>query len=346
MNPLLSTLAAGFSAGIALRRAAFRYGIFKPGRLTRPVVSVGNLTLGGTGKTPLVIYIAEMFLARGWSPCILTRGYRRRVGGAVVIPPEGPRDANPREVGDEPALLARTLPKVPIMVSANRYRAGRLAEERFNVDVHVLDDGFQHWSLDRDVDVVTIDATEDISDAALLPAGRFREPLSALARADLVVLTRAELADPTAHREIIGRINPRAEIHSASLSFSHLIDIQDGKINSLEVIRGRRAAAFCGIGNPRAFFASLRKWGIEVVREVAFRDHHVYGAGELRRLEKKARKAGAEVLLTTEKDGMNFPSRWQIDMPLFACATKMVVADAGALEEGLFQRLRSVRVAP
>lgn len=180
MSRLLTPLALGFRAGIELRRLAYRSGIFKTHRLNRPVVSVGNLTVGGTGKTPLVAWIAERLLDLGWNPCILTRGYRRRIGGMIVVPPDSQKPLGPREVGDEAAWLARTLPRIPIVVNGDRYRAGKVAEERFTVDVHLMDDGFQHWSLMRQVDVVAVDVTKDLRRESLLPAGRLREPVTAL----------------------------------------------------------------------------------------------------------------------------------------------------------------------
>ena len=344
INRLFSPFAAGFRAGLALRHAAYRYGLFKSRRLNRPVVSVGNLTVGGTGKTPLVMYIAERLLDRGWTPSILTRGYKRRMGGLVAISPQTRRRADPREVGDEPALLASALPKVPIVVGANRYQAGRMAEERFTVDVHLLDDGFQHWSLHRHVDVVTVDVTEDISQSALLPAGPYREPPSALQRAHVVVLTRTELADPAGHRDMIAHLNPRAGIFKSTLSLRGLVDAQNGSPILPEDIRGRRALAFCGIGNPRAFFQDLRKWGMEIVREVTYRDHHSYGAGELHRLAGRARAAGAEILLTTEKDMANFPVDWKTQLPVIACITRLEIQDSDAFLEALISRLHSLRI--
>jgi tetraacyldisaccharide 4'-kinase len=341
---LLFPFSLGFRAGIELRRIAYRHGIFKTHRLNRPVVSVGNLTVGGTGKTPLVWWIAERLLDLGWSPSVLTRGYRRRIGGMIVLPPENRKSVNPRDVGDEVALLARALPKVPIVVNANRYRAGRLAEERFTVDVHLLDDGFQHWSLARAVDVVAMDVTEDPDQAALLPAGRFREPFSALKRANIIVLTRTGIANPIRHREAIAHVNPRAEIYQASLALRGLIDVRDDSVHSLEELQSRRALVFCGIGNPRAFGANLQQWGMDVIKEVAYRDHHAYGAGELHRLEKRARAQGADILVTTEKDWMNFPAHWTPGMPVFACSVRLEVQDAAAFEKALIQGLRSVKV--
>jgi len=343
MNRLFWPFAAGLRAGLALRRAAYRYGLFPRHHLNRPVVSVGNLTVGGTGKTPLVMYIAERLLERGWTPSILSRGYGRRRGGLIAIAPQSHRRADSREVGDEPALLAAALPEVPMVVGANRYYAGRLAEERFPVDVHLLDDGFQHWGLERNVDVVVIDVTQPLARSSLLPAGRFREPASALERADVVVLTRAELADPTGHREIVVRLNRRAKVFESTLCLRSLIDAQSGSPIAPDAMRGRRALAFCGIGNPRAFFADLRKWGFELVREVVYGDHHRYGRGELHRLAGRARGAGAEMLLTTEKDLANFPPTWKMELPVIACVARLEIQDADAFEEALISRLHSVR---
>jgi tetraacyldisaccharide 4'-kinase len=291
------------------------------------------------------MYIAERLLDHGWTPSILTRGYRRRIGGLVAISPQSRRRADPREVGDEPALLATVLPRVPIVVGTNRYQAGRLAEERFTVDVHLLDDGFQHWSLERNVDVVTIDVTEDLARGALLPAGTFREPPSALGRAHVIVLTRTELADPAGHREMAARLSPQARIFESALSLRGLIDALTGAPIPPESIRGRRALAFCGIGNPGAFFRDLRKWGIEVVREVAYRDHHRYGPGELYRLAQRAQATGAEMLVTTEKDVANLPVNWKTPLPVMACVTRLEMQNADALLDSLIQRLHSLKIA-
>ncbi len=343
MSRLFFPFAAGFRAGLAVRRAAYRHGLFKTHRLNRPVVSIGNLTTGGTGKTPLVMYIAECFLDRGWTPSILTRGYGRRGRGLVAIPPQAGRRVDPRQVGDEPAMLALALSKVPIMVGANRYRAGTMAEERFTVDVHLLDDGFQHWPLGREADVVTVDVTQALSHAALLPVGRFREPPSALRRADVVVLTRTELADPAGHREFIARINPTAQIFASTINLRGLIDVRDGSPISAEEMHGGRALAFCGIGNPQAFFSDLRRWGFELVGEVPYRDHHSYGTGELHRLAARARETRADFMLTTEKDLLNFPVTWKTELPVLACVARLEIQDASMFEESLIRRLRSVR---
>jgi tetraacyldisaccharide 4'-kinase len=291
------------------------------------------------------MYIAERLLDRGWTPSILTRGYGRNVGGMVTLAPQTSRRADPREAGDEAALLAAALPKVPIVVSGSRHRAGRLAEERYTVDVHLLDDGFQHWALSRAVDIVTIDVTQDLSSGFLLPAGRFREPRSALRRADVVVLTRTDLADGSSHREIVARLNPHAELFESTIALRGWLDAQSGLPVPQGELQNRRAFAFCGIGNPKAFFAGLRQWGLQVCAEASYRDHYRYGRGDLHRLGRRARTAGAEVLVTTEKDLANFPPEWHLDIPVMAAVARLEMRNAEAFVESLIGRVRSLKLA-
>lgn len=342
---MLRPLAAGWRLGVALRREAYRRGWFKTRRLNRPVVSVGNLAVGGTGKTPLVAWLAERFLRRGWKPAILTRGYGRRSrSGIIALEPARERAPSPREVGDEPALLARALPEVPIIVGADRYSAGRLAEDRFDVDVHILDDGFQHLALARDADVVLLDVTQELSVPALLPAGRLREPYSALERAHLVILTRADLADSHALENRARKINPKARVFHASTELFGFMDLAGARRLAPEALRGKAVFAFCGIGNPRAFTADLKKWGLSLVAASAFRDHHVYTARELARLVARARSLDAAALVTTEKDAINFPASWESELPVVACLIRMGVREAEQFEEALLARLEGVRV--
>src|SRR5579859_6625165 len=338
-------LAAGFRMGVALRTAAYRRGWLATRRLNRPVVSVGNLSVGGTGKTPFVAFLAERLLAHGLKPGILTRGYGRRNGADLIaIDPGSGRAPDPREVGDEPALLARKLPQVPIIVCADRYRGGRLAEDKFKVDVHILDDGFQHFALARDVDIVLLDVTQQLSDRELLPAGRLREPLSALTRAQCVVLTRSELADPGPTEERVRKINSKAGIFHCSTKLQGVMDIFNGKISALQAVIDGPVYAFCGIGNPAAFFADLGQWGFSVAARAEFPDHHVYTPDEITRLVANARKAGAKFLLTTEKDALNFPRMDKTEIPIFACVIQAEVREADVFEEALFDRIGIAKV--
>jgi tetraacyldisaccharide 4'-kinase len=326
--------------GLALRRGAYRRGWLKTRRLSRPVVSVGNITTGGTGKTPLVAYIARRLRARGFRPGILTRGYGRRGGADVlVLGRNRQQDVNPREVGDEPALLAKMLPEVPIVVGADRYRGGRLAEERLDVDVHLLDDGFQHWGLARDVDIVTLDATQPLSDRELLPAGRQREPNCALERAHMIVFTRTELSDPQPLEEDVRRINPHAAMFRSRTRLRELIDLATGRACPPGALVGERVVALCAIGNPAAFFADVRKWGYMVSGQYSFRDHHVYRDEDLLPIMQKAAESGAKALVTTEKDAMNLPSFRRGEIPLLACAMEIELEEAEQFEQALLERL-------
>jgi len=344
VNRILMPLAAGYRMGTALRIAAYRRGWLATRRLNRPVISVGNLSVGGTGKTPFVAFLAELLTKRGWKPGILTRGYGRRKGASIIsIEPEVARDPDPREVGDEPALLARKLPDIPIVVGADRYHAGLLAEERFKVDLHILDDGFQHIALERDVNIVLLDSTQSYSNRELLPSGRLREPLKALQRAHMIILTRAELADPAPTEKQVRRINPKAGIFRCATKLKGLLNISSGALEQFNLIESEPIHAFCGIGNPSAFFDDLEKWGFSVASRNPFPDHHVYQSQEMNRLIARARETGAKRLITTEKDALNLPHLDKTDIPILACVVQTEVCEAAAFEDVLLERLQAVR---
>ena len=344
MNRILMPLAAGYKFGIALRDVAYRKGWFRINRLSRPVVSIGNLTVGGTGKTPLVAHLADRLLALGWKPSILSRGYGRRSGAELIaVEPAPGRAPDPREIGDEPALLARKLPEVPIVVGSDRYHAGRLAESRFGVDIHVLDDGFQHLALARDVNIVAVDSTHNLAQETLLPAGRLREPLAALERAHFVVLSRTELGTVHNVQGLLTKTNPHFKIFWSVTRLARIFEVGRNTYDEPNAWKGRRVLAFCGIGNARAFFDDARHWGLSVVAEKAFRDHHIYTRAELDRLGENAHAAGASALITTEKDIMNLPREWKPQLPLGACVIHAELREPEAFETALFERLKSAK---
>jgi tetraacyldisaccharide 4'-kinase len=336
VSAALRPLSRLYGIGTAVRGEAYRRGWLRRQRLGRPVVSVGNLTAGGTGKTPLVRWLGERLSKQGLRPAILTRGYRRQNGpDAILIPPKPDRAPEPCDVGDEAAWLARALPDVAIGVSADRFRIGQIITESFPVDVFVLDDGFQHLTLARDVDIVTLDATRRVSDREILPAGLQREPCSALARAHLVVITRTELADPLRLETLVRRIHAGVPIVRACTAPDHLIELPAGNAFPLETYRDRPIHAFCGLGNPEAFFRDLRLWGFNVIRESVFPDHHLY------RNLRFARGGPAAALLTTEKDAMNLASvNWaEAGVPVAACAMRLEIADGAAVDELVLSHL-------
>lgn len=331
---LVTTLAACYRWAAIARSAAYRRGWLSSRQLGRPVISVGNLTTGGTGKTPLVALIARLLEQRGLQPAILTRGYKRRRGGLVLAAAHGNAAAR-RRAGDEPSLLAGRLPNVPVVVCANRYRAGRYAAKRFNPGAFILDDGFQRLKLRRNVDIVALDATREISDRLVLPAGRQREPVAALQRANIIVITRTELADAAALEKLARLANPAARIFHARTRLSELLAIRRGSSVPPEALRGKRAFAFCGIGNPNSFFSDLERWGILVADMRAFPDHHVYGFRELDDLVRKARAARADALVMTEKDVMNLPEGWAPPIDAFACVIDAELVEAAEFEAAL-----------
>ena len=226
------------------------------------------------------------------------------------------------------------------MICVDRYHAGLAAEQRFDVDVHILDDGFQYLALARDLDLVALDATQSISNWDLLPAGRQREPVAALRRAQFVVLTRTDTADPSPLDALVLKIHPQARVFRSRTELQVWTDALSGKTISAEEIKAQKVAAFCAIGNPRAFFADLRHWGFNLVAEDAFRDHHVYTGEEIRRLVANARKKGAAALLTTQKDAVKFAPDWTPELPLLACQIEAQIIDAAGFERALLTHLR------
>jgi tetraacyldisaccharide 4'-kinase len=314
---LLWPLSLLYSLAARSRVWCYARGIFRVRKLPGIVISVGNLTLGGTGKTPMVLYIAEHLAERGKKTAILTRGYRGRMndGGGEVQ-------------SDEVALLRERLAgKVQLGVGADRYKSGTVLA-RHGVDWFVLDDGFQHLKLARDADVVLVDATDPFGGGMVLPAGCLREPLSALRRADIVVITRSMQA-PAPALEAILRRHTTAPIFYATTCLESVL-----RIPRLDVClpepdwRKARFLAFCGIGNPAAFFEDLRRWGFQVAGQRVFGDHHVYTARDAADLEQAASNSGADALLCTEKDVWNLRNVRLTALPAYCCRISFGLTEA------------------
>jgi tetraacyldisaccharide 4'-kinase len=273
MNPF--SLLYGAVSGA--RNLIYDTGLFSA-RLRAPVVSVGNISVGGTGKTPFIIYLGQQLQQRGIKLDVLSRGYGRETKGTQVVDPAG----SAREYGDEPLLIARTL-GVPVIVGESRYHAGLVAEQKFGSQLHVLDDGFQHRQLHRDLDVVLLH--QDDFEDKLLPAGRLREPMTSLGRADVVVLQ--------------GGSKFRAHETCAPTL------IQMTRTMNVERHLSGSVVAFCGIARPHGFFGGLRAAGVNVVAERAFPDHHAYTQADVQELQKIREESGGGGFVTTEKDQIN-----------------------------------------
>jgi tetraacyldisaccharide 4'-kinase len=287
----------------------YAQGIFGRRKLPGTVVGVGNLTVGGTGKTPMVLAIAEHLAEEGKHVAILTRGYRgTSEAGASGVPQS-----------DEVALLRERLGgKVQLGVGADRFKNGMVLAKH-GIDWFVLDDGFQHLKLSRDADIVLVDATDPFGGGMVLPAGRLREPLSALRRADIVVITRSVQA-PLPALEAMIRRHTSSPVYYTSARLESVL-----RIPRLDVALPRqdwqkaRFLAFCGIGNPGAYFEDLQNWGFQVVQRRGFADHHVYSAREAAEMGQAAANCGADALLCTEKDVWNLRNVQFTAVPAYCC---------------------------
>jgi tetraacyldisaccharide 4'-kinase len=300
----VNPLSAIYRGAVGARNVLYDHQVLRTCSLHGPVISVGNLSTGGSGKTPFVILLGELLKARGVRFDVLSRGYGRKTRGALLVDPGG----LPRDFGDEPLLIARRL-NVPVVVGESRYEAGRLAEVKFGPQIHLLDDGFQHRRLGRDFDIVLV--TPDDARDQLLPSGRLREPLRSLWRADAVVLTSGAspkafpLADKIVWRLRRGIVSQKAELN---------IPV--------------RPLVFCGIARPQNFLLQLRAAGINSAAQAFFRDHHAYTEKDIRDLLQLRQRSEAGGFITTEKDAVNLGGYLTALAPLAVIPVKMELADA------------------
>lgn len=303
---MLACGAVVYGGVVSARQASFDLGWRSVRRLPVPVLSVGNLTTGGTGKTPWVAWLVRELQRRGWRPGVLSRGYRGLSSGE----------------NDEARVLARLCPGVPHVQHRSRWAGGQHllnSPAGRSVNVLVLDDGFQHRQLHRDVDVVLIDAVQPWGYGRLLPRGLLREPLTALRRADLVLLTRVDLVSPDDLAEVrhtVQRVRGRGVEGEVVFAPVRLVN-PHGEVSPLDRLQQERWAAFCGIGNPRGFAALLQRHGVQVPCRV-FPDHHPYTAEDWARLEAWRQSVGATGLLTTLKDLVKVPAElshvWAVEL--------------------------------
>jgi tetraacyldisaccharide 4'-kinase len=320
-RPPRGGLLSGAYGRIALLRRAWYARSGRRRRLHHHVISVGNLSMGGSGKTPVVAALARLLRDRGERPVILTRGYGRRdTTEGVLVVSDGIRVLEPvMRSGDEPQLLARTLPGVPVLVSADRYIAGLFGEQQFGATVSILDDGFQHVQLERDTDLLLV-SPADLEDC-LLPAGRLREPLEAARFADALLVPGTE--------DDVAAVTAVVEHHDAFRVVPHFADPTGPRRND-----GRTVVAFAGIARPERFFAALRSLGFDVARELTFRDHHWYTARDVDMIRSAASETNASLIVTTEKDAV------RCDMDAAVLPMTVSIEPAADFESWLMGRLR------
>ncbi len=326
----LSPLSGLYGVAMKARRELYRRGLVPVREINVPVISVGNLTMGGTGKTPLVEWVAHRLAAANRRVCILTRGYGRAHPKQRVIVSNGVEIlSGVEQAGDEAFLLAERLKdRAAVISDADRVSAALWAIESLGSEVFILDDGFQNLGLARNLDLVTIDATNPWGDRRLLPAGILRESPGELARADCILLTRADESDQI--QKLEGEINDLTKGRPVFRSRMKILELRPvsaaAERFSAEEIESSTAAAFCGIGNPQSFFAQLRGGGYKLGHVQIFRDHHVYTQTDLDRIVRAAIAAGAEVLLTTAKDEVKLRSL-RFELPCYAVDIRIEIEE-------------------
>lgn len=334
----LSVVSWAYGAGMWIRATLYQRGVFKTRQLPCRVLSVGNITVGGTGKTPLVAALAQELQQRGMRVGILSRGYKglkERIGGILS---DGTKIyLTPAEAGDEPFMLATMLSQVPVLVGKNRYEMGIYAFETFGVNVLILDDGFQHMKVKRDVDIVLIDSRRGFGNGHLFPRGPLREPLRSLRRASLFVLTKTDPSQPLDDEltKVLRSHAPAVPLYHSKYKPVSLVEVASGKEFPPEFVHGKRVFAFAGIADPGYFVHVLQGLGADIVRAVPLPDHHQYTTQDAQELSEY--RDTIDLFVTTQKDNVKLKEIPLGNLPLFVLAIEQEI-----LEQAFYQSVCSV----
>lgn len=332
----LYLLSVPYGLAVKAKNHAYEARLLSRKRLPCPVLSIGNLTVGGTGKTPLTMAVAERLSREGISVAILSRGYKRKGTKEAVVSDGREILLGPKEAGDEPYLMARSLKGIPVLVGKDRFQTGRLALERFSVRGLLLDDGFQHQRLWRDLDILLLDSRLGFGDGHLLPRGPLREPLSGIRRARMVVLTKVEeKAHGHALENVIRRFCPQVELYHSYYEATGLVG-PGGEWEELSVLRGRKVFVLSGVADPHSFFSLLRRSGALICGEAIFPDHHSYRTSDLTCLNEKVKDCN--YLVTTEKDMVKLIRLNLPPVPLRALRVEMRLYE----ETSFYERILSL----
>lgn len=325
-----------FPYGAVIKGRTFFYstGILKSKTLPFPVISVGNITVGGTGKTPLVMELARVLKQKGIQVAILSRGYKRKNTSVTIVSKENLLSSE--EVGDEPLMMAKILKGIPILVGKDRFHNAQRALQRLDLRGFILDDGFQHLQLHRDLDIVLIDSQIGFGDRHLLPRGILREPLTHLRRAHLLLLTKVESLEACQSIESeIRKIHPQAPIFHSHYEMLGLISPSD-EWEEIGALKGKRVLVLSGIANPQPFISLVRKCEVEIVQEMIFPDHHSYTSRDIDLIRKSGE--GVERIVTTEKDMVKLKP-WNLrDLPLQALRIQIKIWE----EEEFYKRVMEI----
>src|SRR5205085_4103666 len=345
-RPIFYLPAQLYAGGVRACAWLYETAWLKQRQLDGPVISVGNLSVGGTGKTPCVAWLANRLRAEGHAVAILSRGYKRASSGRVEVSDGRTILCDARVAGDEPYLLARACPGVRVVVDQDRYAAGKWLTRRAKVSVFLLDDGYQHLRLRRNLDLLLLDATENLTDVELVPFGRLREPLTAMRRADAVIVTRADqpFAQGVVENALKHYTRPGTPVfyaHHALIGLRHLLD---GTLNSLEAFANKPVVAFSGIARPEQFIRDLHKLQMQVAWQRSFPDHHRYTTADFEAINQAAVQAGAVALIATEKDAANLTPQLirAATLPIYAAQLEFHCVQ----EKELWQLVRQTLARP
>lgn len=322
----LRFLSAVYLLGYAIRKFFYHIRLIKAKELNAKVISIGNITLGGSGKTPFVLYLSKKLNEKGINFAILTRGYGRSSKTTKELKRISAADVKWEEVGDEPFLLSSHLPEVPLIVDKDRYYSGKIALDKYKSNVLILDDGFQHWRLKRDLDIMMVDSSVDLETEKLFPAGRLREPLSSIKRAGIFILSRVnQSSNKDKIKALLQKLNPQAPIAESILEVTSVLSWKDKTEIELKSLKGKKGLAFCGIGNPYSFERTLKSMGIEILNAFFFMDHYIYTRKEFISLEEEGKKQGVDFLITTEKDSIRLPEIKELRIPLLVVKVELKI---------------------
>lgn len=347
---LLTPLSCIYALVLKTRGWLYDWGFLKQKQLPCGVISVGNIVAGGTGKTPVVIWIAKYLQSEGFQVAVLLRGYKRADQRSISVVSDGKQVLAPlTESGDEASMIAHKLPGVPVVVGSDRHAAGLEVIQLWGhtAGVIILDDGFQRRQLVRNLDILTIDSTQPFGTGKLLPAGTLREPKPALKRADVLLLTRTDLAAESINFE---QFDQGKQVFQTCHQPTKLYQLSTGKEWALDLLNGQHILAVCGIGNPEAFAGTLRQFAPKTVELLAFPDHHPYSLGDLNDISARTCDIGASIVVTTEKDSQKleaFAATTEFSLPesvqFFVLEIELEVK---ANPETLKKRLRQVAAEP
>lgn len=325
---------------VSIRNIFYDHNILIKKKAGTTVISIGNITMGGTGKTPTVIMLAQFLQERGYRPAVVSRGYGGKSGNSVNIVSDGNTVLmQPREAGDEPVLIAKALSNIPVITGKNRYVAAQYALKHFDIDLIILDDAFQHRALFRNIDILLLDADRPFGNGLLIPGGTLREPAGSVKRAGIIVATRAERKSVSFLPGMIEKDFQGKPLFTGYRKAKDVIKGLSGEILSANYIHGKKIYAFSGIARPNNFLETITSLGGIIEGTLVFSDHHAYKREDLMRITENAAKSRAEMILTTEKDFMKLVDFGDFLRDIFVLRITMELAPVGEFEKCILAKL-------